>query len=305
MGVYDYQEQLLTTGQFDIDLLVLKDLLRGAYRDADKAPLYQLYLQQAIDGLRKSQTAELLLQHCAKAGICLRVDSLLEANQSSYDVSDNVLHVSMQQTMCNLDMHQARLGQMMVALATGLREAWHCCRGHGFHPELSVRDFLHLCRSADADAVAFVTLICWELHEKKLTSAWKQWLSGDNADVALVFEDQQLRSGGKDADGLKKALQASYRQWFEEDTREAAADHKALEKLDRLLIKCRTENKDTSWIGQADLTPQTWARLGEIPGQHNYLSHAERLLHHGYHDQPRDAFNRVHFQHLVKDLVDE
>lgn len=302
MGVYDYQEQLLTMGDFDIDLFPLKTFLqRSGGCEEDSLPLHQMCLQQALDILRQSQTGELLLNQCAKARVSLRADSLLLANQSLYDAGDNILTVAMPQNMCNIDMHNARLGQMVLALAAGLREAWHHYRGHGFHPELSVRDFLHLCRASDADAVAFVTLVCWELREKGIATPWKQWIIGDHEDVAQAFEDEQLKHGSKDADGLKKALQASYRQWFAHDTREAAADHKALDKLDRLLMKCRTENRDTSWIGQADLTAQTWSRLGEIPGRHNYLTQ-QRLLRHGYRDQPRDAFNRVHFQHVLRDI---
>ena len=60
MGVYDYREQLLTTGQADINLLLLKDLLKLSGRDSNVLTIPQSlhFLRQALDMLGRSPTAE-------------------------------------------------------------------------------------------------------------------------------------------------------------------------------------------------------------------------------------------------------
>ncbi len=300
MGIYDYSDQLLDLQHHHAGTMSLRDVLTGDGRDNMPAP--ELYVGQALNIMKTSYTANLLLQHCMKSDVGLRLDSMLPADGSFFDEQENALDISEQNQLFNVDMHSARLGQMIIGLAVGLRKAWHYHKGNGFNPELCVQDLLHLCRSADADTVVFVTLICWELREKGNSSPWKQWSTGENEDVAKAFELTQANYGStKNVQGLNKALQASYRQWFQHKDRGTASEHTALEKLDRVLIKCRSEDVDTSWIGKNPLTPSTWSRLGEIPGCQNYLNH-EKLLKHGYSEQPYDAFNRVHLKHVLEDI---
>jgi hypothetical protein len=300
MGVYDYREQLLTTGQADINLLLLKDLLKLSGGDSNILTIPQSlhYLRQALDMLGRSPTAKKILLQCAKARLLINPDTLLSTGETLFHPDDNVLDVPALQGVRGAERHKLMLAEMTVALITGLREASHYHRGQAFHPELCVPDYLHLARSADADRAAFVILVCDELREAGNPLPWRHLLAGDTGDIAEVFEETMLRH-----DNTEIALRAAYRHWFDSGDREAASEHKALENLDRLLMHLRSSGAMSDWIGQADLAAPTWVRLGELPAGGNYLDRRRNaLMRHGYRAQPSDLFNRAHFKQIMREL---
>lgn len=302
MGVYDYREQLLTTGQADINLLLLKDLLKlsGGDRDVLTIPQSLHFLRQTLELLGRSPAAKKLLQQCAKARLLINPDTLLATGETLFHPDDNILDVPAPQGVRSAERHKLLLAEMALALVTGLREACHYHRGQVFHPELCVPDYLHLARSGDADKAAFAALVAYQLHEAGNPLPWRHLLAGEAGDIAAVFEETMLRHGNTEI-----ALRAAYRQWFDAGEREAASEHKALENLDRLLMSLRSRNAVCDWIGQADLTPQTWARLGELPLGGNYLDRRRRaLMRHGYRAQPADLFNRAHFKQITRELFE-
>ncbi len=296
----NYTLELLEEQYFHENGVSLDKLLNSEI--GDNTELSEIYLRQALSFMRKSHIAELLLQYCAKSGVNIRFDTLLLNEQSIFYEDKNILDIPAQNHIFNEDIYKRRMSELIIALAYGLRKAWHYNRGNIFNPELAVKDLLHLCRSAEADAVVFTTLICWELKEKGNSNPWRQWLIGDNADVAIAFEKTQAENGSaKNMYGLRRALEESYCQWFRNDARGAASEHMALEKLDRILMKYKNKDMDISWIGKKNLSALQWKKIGDIPGLKNYLER-ENLLQHGYKKQPSDVFNRVHFQHLLRDI---
>lgn len=302
MGVYDYREQLLTTGQADISLLLLKDLLKLSGGDSTILTIPQSlsFLRQALDFLGRSPTAKKLLQQCAKAQLLLNPDTLLAPGETLFHPDDNILDVPALQGARSLERHKLLLAEMTVALISGLREACHYHRGQSFHPELCIPDYLHLARSSDADRAAFTALICDELRAAGNSLPWRHLLAGDAGDIAEIFEETMLRHHHKEV-----ALRAAYRQWFDAGEREATSEHKALENIDRLLMSLRARGAVSDWVGQADLTAQTWAQLGEIPAGGNYLDRRRNaLMRHGYRAQPSDLFNRAHFKQITRELFE-
>jgi len=297
MGVYDYREQFLMTGQEGIDLVLLKDVLKKAAVDG------YAYLQPVLDMLSESRTAEITLHQCAKGRLLLYLDAALPSDRVLYHFDANVLDVPVLQGVRNLEQHNLRQGQMLAALVSGLREVWHCQRGRGFHPELCLPDFLHICRALAADRAVFTALVCRELRRKGNPYPWRHLLAGEDADIAQKLEGALADGGTRNPALLHKALRKAWRQWFADENREAAADHAALDYMDRLLMECRSRGRTSEWIGRADIEPQMLARLGDMPGVGNYLDrHAKTLLRFGYRAQPSDAFNRVHFQHIQREI---
>jgi len=302
MGVYDYREQLLTTGQADINLLLLKDLLKLSGSDSNVLTIPQslTFLRQVLGMLERSPTAEKILVQCAKARLLINPDTLLAPGESAFHPDDNILDVPALQGVRGTERQKLLLAEMTLALIAGLREASHHHRGQAFHPELCVPDYLHLARSADADKAAFTVMIAYELREAGNSLPWRHLLAGDAGDISEVFEENMLRH-----DDTAIALRAAYRQWFDSGDREAESEHRALENLDRLLMNLRTRGAVSTWVGQADLVAQTWVRLGELPAGGNYLDRRRNvLMRHGYRAQPSDLFNRAHFKQIMRELFE-
>lgn len=305
-----YTLKLLAKQCLNEDLISLSNLLSNCdviscdvdNVDYSSLSVRELSLMQAISSMRRSHIAELLMQYCAKSDVTIRFDNLLMLDEAVFCEDENIVDIAEQSKMLNHEIHNRRLADMIIALSYGFRKAWQYNRGNIFNPELAVRDLLHLSRSVEADAVVFVTLICWELKEKGSSHPWRQWLAGKNSDVAIAFENTQAENGSaKNMYGLSRALEESYCQWFRNDDRGAASEHMALEKLDRVLLRCKSEDIDSSWIGRKELSAMQWKKIGEIPGFKNYLERG-CLLQHGYKKQPIDAFNKAHFQHVLRDI---
>ena len=242
--------------------------------------------------LSSSPTADFILRSCAKKNVRVSQDVEFAADIAHYDRYENCIYTGFQHPSSLKTDHG--MGQNLIALARGLRKAWHFHSGNARYTGLRAPDFLKLHRFKTADIEAFTVLICRELRLFDYPQAWKQYLSGYNGDIAIVF----LNEIKKDPKTFKngQALAAAYNQWFMDSVRSNNCDHKALNLIDNILL----DNENDLKLGKEKITKREIEKIGRVPSGKNYLKNF--TFFKPWYEGLDDEYNRIHLEHIINDL---
>ncbi|MBI1215747.1 MAG: hypothetical protein GC185_08010 [Alphaproteobacteria bacterium] len=272
------------------------------------------YIRDLCDVLEHSPLGRRLLQNAVARDVSVGLDPLLEPNGCFFYPAQNHFDLGYQPHM--LQKTEKGMSRYLVSFLAGLRRAWHLHNGCGPDVGLRPEDFIRQSRCADADIGAVTHLAAWELRGAGASFLWRYLLSGQDGDVAVVFERAILENPYHQFDGA--ALRAGFNQWFAEGERTAACDHVALEIMDMALMQymaqCapnaveaveaeppEAEFPAPAVIGRRRLARRAAEKLGLLPNGLNYLSGCP--FNSEWYGRQEDDINRMHLLHLQRDIL--
>lgn len=250
-------------------------------------------LRRLVDILRQSPTAAFLVDEAAAYDFKFVIDEQLSFDESGFQKKNARLifpSVRMKDLKCG-----KTVGRLLLMLAGAFRRALKTNQGYQERFDLVPADYLRLTRLVEADIDAVSVQVCWELRAAGHPSAWRQLLAGEKGDLAVVYTQALKNHPVGQFDG--KALRQVFRHWFADQARTNGADHMALEFLDMVV----------ALPGQYEMT--TDGRIGEndfrkIQKNLPFKTYLEGMNLGGkWFDGLKDAYNQVHLQHIMQDLM--
>lgn len=251
------------------------------------------YIQSLMLILDHSPTGRALLHTAMLHRVSVGIDPLLEPSSSFFYPAQNHFDFGYQPEI--LQKTEKGQGRYLVCFIGGLRRAWHHLHGHDADISLKPGDFLTQFRCEEADIEAIIQLIGWELRAAGHTFLWRHLLSGQNSDMAMVFERVVTEDPNTQFDG--RALKAAFNQWFAERERTNVCDRRGLDIIDIALLQQSLHHQMASRFLKRD----QMQLIGALPDGGNYLSGCHFTS--GWYDGLDDEFNRLHLKSIEQDMM--
>lgn len=230
----------------------------------ERTGFFASYVSNMVQVLDQSALARALLSKAQEAGATVGLDVLLEPSSSFFYPGQNHIDLGYQPDL--LHKTEKGLSRYLVSFTGALRRAWHHYEGCGPDLSLQPRGFLEEFRVAEADAEAVIHQVAWELRSQGAGFLWRHLLSGQNGDIAIIFEKAALENPENAFKGI--ALKAAFDQWFAEKERTAGAERLALETIDLFLL----QSEQCRGFGRRALRRGDMQRIGYLPSGENYLA---------------------------------
>ncbi len=177
-----------------------------------------------------------------------------------------------------------------------LRQIWHDRSSHDFTSTHRADAALMLERARAADCETFSILVGWELRGAGHADVWRAILGSDEGDMAMIFTRAMEKDPAGFYDG--SVLTRTFCQWYGDESRVAACDHAALERMDQLL----QEAKGAPVFGNEPLRANTLEKLSTFSGGRPYLTGMGRnICTDPYFMAINDAINESHLFQVVYD----
>ena len=190
--------------------------------------------------------------------------------------------------------YKKNLGEALLVVAEGFRRALKLNQAHMVRFDLEPLEYLRLVRLVEADIDAVTVQIAWELRTAGEPDAWRQLISGEKGDLAVVYSNALKKYPIGQYDG--RVLRYVFRQWFADSKRINSADHVGLEMMDMALA--HPEYFECGF--DQHLTKNDLRLLQKNLPFENYLENIN--VFGKWFDGLKDPFNQAHLHHILQDM---
>ncbi|MFA7457631.1 MAG: DUF6782 family putative metallopeptidase [Micavibrio sp.] len=188
---------------------------------------------------------------------------------------------------------------VFINFIRALRGIWHAEKGHDslqtHHPEAAFR----MERALQADCETVAMLAGWELRGAGHADIWRVMLGSDEGDMAMIFTRALETDPAGYYDG--SALARAFCQWYGDEARVAAFDHKTLEKMDEIL---GSDEDGNGRFGAEPARGEAIEKIAVLPDGSPYLSGMGRnIAAEPYFTAIDDEVNEAHLAQITHDAA--
>ena len=250
------------------------------------------YLSDLLSILEKSPTAVYLINETISYNFKVVCAKDIDTSVAGFhDKTSSIIFPAFSATDLK---YKKNLGAALITVTAGLRRALKLNQGHMNRFDLEPLEYLRLTRLIEADIDAVTVQICWELRTAGEVDPWRQLISGEKGDLAVVYSNALKKYPIGQYDG--RVLRYVFRQWFADAKRTNAADHIGLEMIDMAIA--HPDYFEYSF--DQDLTKNDLRLLQKNLPFENYLENIN--VFGKWFDGLKDPFNQAHLHHLLKDI---
>lgn len=254
-------------------------------------------LHKSFTTLMASPSALMLMKEAAAQGWQVSIGDLGESD-FHLDVPAKVL------TLHDQDLQPQALGHsgyffntLCVSLIRALRDIWQETRHGGFDEDYGPEYILMLERVRAADCDVLSILVGWELRSEGHTGLWRHIIGSEEGDMAMTFSAYLEKDPSSLFNG--KALAATFKQWYQDETRVNSCDHETLEYMDDVLRDYPIGNP----FGSRKPTRIGVEILSCLPDRTAYLRDmGEEILRSPLYSGLNDEINQGHLMQIMHDM---
>ncbi len=249
-------------------------------------------LAHALHHLTPSDTARLLINEAAERGWAFHLSS--EDADVVIDETHRTAMIPLGTVSLSVFARQSfRHIPLVAGVIKALRLIWQAETPQPNVPLIPSALLLKK-RILCADVACVSLIIAWELRQMDQPELWRQMMSGECHDLALMLADEMEQGV---YDHPSESLNVLFAEWFWDDDRLQHHDRIALDDLDVGMAA-----NDGPVCGTSDLKVQDVASLTTLyDGQSYAAQFAPELITNSFYRRIPDLTNRIHFDQVMED----